>query len=601
MLTNRILIPLLNKLLKTPSPRFAEAHKKRKPLPECELVVVGNIRNGSEKIAIEIDNLHQATKNFKKVSFFVVESDSSDETVSKLQTLKSSIPNFDFVTMGSLSTQMPMRTQRLAHCRNRSLYEIINNKKYHSADFVAVADLDGVNETLTAEAIQTCWDTPVSWDVVTANQEGLYYDIWTLRHPYWCPNDCWKQYNQLLRIFRHEEAQEIAVTSRMVHLHRTAGFVEVDSAFGGFGIYARNAFISGRYNGLDEAGNQISDHIPYHADLKNNGFRIYINAALINAIDTEHTAWKRQRTRPYTSVPERLSGTSTDENGDVLYQFPTFPLCLPKDHMLPFYQQEHPLYDRFLPHLAKYLLPGEIVIDVGANCGDSLAAMCSNNPYLRYICIEPDPDFFSYLEKNKRTIEKAFGTVSIKLFQCLVGRKVKTAQLSGSGGTKTAVAVSELDTQTSSTDNMHNSLDLDAIVNNILCDGIGNIRLIKSDTDGYDYDVINSANSRLNSDKPILFFEAQFSDQNQRDGYVDMFENLISCEYIQFWIFDNFGNFLMHVNRLENLSHLLDYVGRQHFGKATRTIYYYDILACTDKDTTFLGSVVDEYVANVQG
>jgi len=296
-ITDKILVPLLTRLLGARSDTATDAKNTRKPIHECELVIVGNTRNGASMIGREINNLRQSTINFKKVSFFIVESDSSDSTLIELKELAKQIPNFDFVTLGSLSTLMPKRTQRLAHCRNRSLDEIINNSRYSSVDYVAVADLDGVNEALSAEAIQTCWDTPVAWDVVTANQEGLYYDIWTLRHPVWCPNDCWKQYHQLLGMFGPEQALELAVASKMLHLDRSAGFVEVDSAFGGFGIYKREAFISGRYNGLNEVENQISDHIPFHADLKRKGYNIYINSALINAVETEHTAGKRQRIR----------------------------------------------------------------------------------------------------------------------------------------------------------------------------------------------------------------------------------------------------------------------------------------------------------------
>src|SRR5262249_48913087 len=150
-----------------------------------------------------------------------------------------------------LRTHMPSRTQRLAHCRNYYLDCIIHDNKYASVDYVAAADLDGLNDALNAQAIQTCWDAEEDWDVVTANQAGLYYDIWSLRHPHWCPDDCWKQYFALRELLGHEQAKEIAVVSRMAHLDRNAGLIEVEAAFGGFAIYKRVAFISGRYAGVD--------------------------------------------------------------------------------------------------------------------------------------------------------------------------------------------------------------------------------------------------------------------------------------------------------------------------------------------------------------
>lgn len=592
-----VLLRLLNAIFRKGSFLSSGACENRKALTECEIVVVGNIRNGAEKIIGEIEVIRLATKNFKKVSFFVVESDSSDETIIKLQQIAATTPNFSFVSLGALSAQMPKRTERLAHCRNRALNEVLANKRYSLVDYVAVADLDGVNGILSADAIQSCWDAAVDWDVVTANQQGLYYDIWTLRHPSWCPVDCWEQYRALLDLFGHDDAQEIAVASRMVHLDQTVGFVEVDSAFGGFGIYKKSAFISGKYGGLDKTGNEISDHIPFHADLKKKGFRIYINAGLINAVENDYTALKRQRTRDYASSAHNTPRISFDENGDLLYRHQNISLRLPQNHLLPFYQQKHPLYNRFLPHLASRLSRGEIVVDVGANCGDSLAAMCCSNPKLRYVCIEPDPIFFSYLTKNKRTLEEVYPLTSIELAQCLVGKKVKPAHFAGHGGTKSAVKVAEPSRETSDQTNVHEVLSLDEIVDKFPDVKNERIRLIKSDTDGFDHDVLDSAWARLTDDRPILFFNTQFSDQEQRRNYLNLFENLLGQGYTDFWIFDNFGNFMLRVNRLLDLSQLLDYVDRQHRAKATKTIFHFDILSCTTEDTALLETVVGEYAA----
>src|SRR5215203_6027449 len=69
---------------------------------------------------------------------------------------------------------------------------------------------------------------------------------------------------------------------------------------------------------------------------------------------------------------------------------------LPGNHPLPRYQRDYPLYDRFLPMLVSRLPDTAQIIDVGANCGDTVAAMYAANPRLRYLAIEPDPAFFKY-------------------------------------------------------------------------------------------------------------------------------------------------------------------------------------------------------------
>src|SRR5260221_6312403 len=82
------------------------------------------------------------------------------------------------------------------------------------------------------------------------------------------------------------------------------------------------------------------------------------------------------------------------------YRYRNFSIRLPADHLLPFYQSMYGTYDKFLPHLVRYLQPPATVIDVGANCGDTLAGMYDANDRLSYISVEPDEAFFQYLSEN---------------------------------------------------------------------------------------------------------------------------------------------------------------------------------------------------------
>ena len=195
-----------------------------------------------------------------------------------------------------MAERIPARTERIAHCRNRYLEELRNNARYASADYVMVADLDGVNNDLRREAVETCWRTDVPWDVVTANQRDAYYDIWALRHPDWCPVDCHSQYARLRELFERPRALAIAIHSRMVRLSPRAAWIEVDSAFGGLAIYRREALLAGNYSG-EQAGQSVCEHVPLHAQLRAQGFRIFINPALINAHRTDHSARIRLHVR----------------------------------------------------------------------------------------------------------------------------------------------------------------------------------------------------------------------------------------------------------------------------------------------------------------
>ena len=163
-----------------------------------------------------------------------------------------------------------------------------NDPKYQEVDFIAMADMDGMNGLITREKIAQCWEVDEPWDVITANQLGEYYDVWALSHPYWNPMDCWEQKRKLEDILGDKVAQNIAVGCKQSPIDPRADLIEVDSAFGGLGIYTREAFLAGRYAGTDDqaGGIDVADHIPFHRDLRSKGFRIFINPALINCDKT---------------------------------------------------------------------------------------------------------------------------------------------------------------------------------------------------------------------------------------------------------------------------------------------------------------------------
>ena len=228
-----------------------------------------------------------------------------------------------------------------------------------------------------------------------------------------------------------------------------------------------------------------------------------------------------------------------------------------------------------------------MVIDVGANCGDTLAAMISVNPSLRYVCIEPDDEFYGYLEKNVERIRTFVPNASIQLIQNLISDIDVSAGLSGSGGTKHRDEDAATGPKFKSRRLSEVLADVEAAENHL--------RLLKSDVDGFDYDVLNSAGVWLKSDKLILFFECMYSEAFQRDGYIKLIENLFSIGFSDYWIFDNFGGLILHSDSSDTIIQLIDYVWQQNQGIASRSIYYFDILAAKPVDVSFISNLVRSY------
>jgi FkbM family methyltransferase len=257
--------------------------------------------------------------------------------------------------------------------------------------------------------------------------------------------------------------------------------------------------------------------------------------------------------------------------------------------LLPFYQSMHGTYDRFLPHLVRYLEPNTTIIDVGANCGDTLAGMYDANDRLNYICVEPDEDFFGYLSENVLRIRNSNPGASIRVYQSLVGKSISQAALQGQGGTKRAVQVNEPMAAAKSIA----SVTLDSLVPSIQS---GGVQLLKSDVDGYDFDVLDSAEQLIAEHVPILFFECHFGNLNQKSGYQATIEGLQRGGYREWTIFDNYGDVVLRTREIETLFQLFDYVDRQNAGLTTRTIHYLDVMTSTERHEALLTVVVSDYL-----
>jgi hypothetical protein len=269
------------------TPGIAETCQQR------AVLIVGLARNCAQTLPETVRVLTAAVAQFQSVHWLVVESDSDDDTVSVLEQLRSTVAGFDYRALGSLADKLPERTERLAHCRNVYLDHLAALNAGSSPagiDFLLVADLDGVNTALTAEGLMSCWARN-DWGACAANQRGLYYDIWALRHPQWCPGDCWEQSRFLEQHGSGAgHARKVSVFGRMVEIPEKAEWLEVDSAFGGLVIYRTNSLAGARYVGLTAQGRPVCEHVAFHATMKASGARLFINPKLINAESSDFIA-----------------------------------------------------------------------------------------------------------------------------------------------------------------------------------------------------------------------------------------------------------------------------------------------------------------------
>ena len=264
---------------------------------------------------------------------------------------------------------------------------------------------------------------------------------------------------------------------------------------------------------------------------------------------------------------------------DKVYRIGRFELILPADHALDQYQQHFRLYDRLLGEIARLLVakyPDAAAIDIGANVGDTAALLCREQD-MPILCIEGHPQFVSYLRRNLERLPPC-----IEVAECLVGARagsVPLADLHARDGTAALQPGAQVAAGAP-------SLAVRRLAE-ILAEHprFGGARLLKTDTDGADFEILLSSLDVIRKHRPVLYFEYDptLRVQGTREA-TEVVAALTAEGYRYFLVFDNYGNFMTCIEQdaadrfgeLDRylLSHLL-------FG---RRVHYLDVCAFSADD-----------------
>jgi hypothetical protein len=248
---------------------------------DTEVLVTGLARDTSKRLPSEILRLEkELKKTFSKVYFFIVESDSTDETIEKLSDISQHKSNFKYISLGKLQSKIPNRIERLTYCRNVYVDQIRNNIKYKKCEFTVIVDFDIKNNRLDLTALKDMIEDK-KWSGLFANQSGLYYDIYALRSRGWCEVNCFEEYEFLASQHGRKVAKEIAIWSKMKRIPKKSALIKVDSAFGGLGIYRTNVFNSFDYSAITN-NYDSSEHVILNKKIVLNGGKLFIVPSMTN-------------------------------------------------------------------------------------------------------------------------------------------------------------------------------------------------------------------------------------------------------------------------------------------------------------------------------
>ena len=224
---------------------------------------------------------------------------------------------------------------------------------------------------------------------------------------------------------------------------------------------------------------------------------------------------------------------------------------LPATSPLPGVQREHRLFDRLSTALGAVLDDGDAVVVAGAGYGTTLMGLADARPALNLLAIERDAARFAYLRTNAATLRAG----SVHLLHAELG----SAALP----------------------------DIDAAVHETSARaGMERVRLLVT-TIGADGAAVQGGASRLcAATQPMLHFNCQLGDDDAgAHAWRQRLRALWACGYSGFWVLDNFGNPLCEATQPRVLDQMLDSLLRQNQRRASRTLYYYDLLAFGERDT----------------
>jgi len=246
-------------------------------------------------------------------------------------------------------------------------------------------------------------------------------------------------------------------------------------------------------------------------------------------------------------------------------------------HMLPIYKATLKLYDTTLPRIVKYVESknkNPIIIDVGANVGDTAALILEVSENTIVLCIEGSSDFTYLLEKNFDENKNVF------IEKCFL-TDINTTQnkkLISQNGTAT------LSSLNSGTDDVYTDT-LDNIIKNKYSHL--NFDILKVDTDGYDYKVIRGSKNIISSNKPLIYFElVPMLLKNNNEEVISIFTFLQELNYSDVMIYDNLGYLLglFKITNIRSIEMLIEYIDSKNM--------YLDILVSTENLEVFYNSEV---------
>lgn len=255
-------------------------------LSQSSVLFVGLARNCALKVGRSIEKMLELGQLWARADYLIITNDNSDDTELAITATRLREMGGKLHVLDGLAEKISSRTERLAYARNEGLRAMWAMEQV--PQYLIMMDMDGVNdELITGDAfLAAIASAPDNWAGLFANQTTHYYDIYALRKRGWCTiNIGWLELWAQLLPWRW--IAKTVVGARQVSIPRHAPSIEVESAFGGFGLYKTKYLDDCHYCGT-KFRRDICEHVAFHRSVCKKGIKLYILPSLLNSSPAEH-------------------------------------------------------------------------------------------------------------------------------------------------------------------------------------------------------------------------------------------------------------------------------------------------------------------------
>jgi FkbM family methyltransferase len=232
---------------------------------------------------------------------------------------------------------------------------------------------------------------------------------------------------------------------------------------------------------------------------------------------------------------------------------------------------------------AKYLglkYPNSQAIDIGANIGDT-AAIIATYSDLKLVLVEPSEYYFNILQRNAERLGREY-----EVIQAFISSgEVLNGSLSTRGGT-------------ASFEQSENKADV--IYSKRLNEFVNiNTRLIKTDTDGFDFRILNEGIDCIAAVKPAILLENDIRSVHALDESTNLYGKLCGAGYRYFVLWDDTGLHITSTSNISQVLHLNLFLLNSH-NQAKETgrlppIWNYEVLCLHETDKDIYEEVTSSY------